>query len=108
MRAQPRTASYHASGKEALRVGLSLLDRSDGDEVLVPSYAPVGVVDAVFAAGASPRFYRIESAHEPDVASVEDAVSAGADPRERLPMLRRPHRPSDEAHARRLIGATVA
>lgn len=74
VRAQPRTASYHASGKEALRVGLSLLDRS-GDEVLVPSYAPVGVADAVRAAGASPRFYRVESPHEPDLASVEDAAS---------------------------------
>ncbi|ELZ28494.1 DegT/DnrJ/EryC1/StrS aminotransferase [Halogeometricum pallidum JCM 14848] len=74
MRAQPRTASYHASGKEALRVGLSLLDRS-GDEVLVPSYAPVGVADAVRAAGASPRFYRVESPHEPGLASVEDAAS---------------------------------
>ncbi|MDS0295676.1 DegT/DnrJ/EryC1/StrS family aminotransferase [Halogeometricum luteum] len=75
MRAQPRTASYHASGKEALYVGLSLLDRSDGDEVLVPSYAPAGVAAAVRAAGASPRFYRVESPHEPDLTSVEDAVS---------------------------------
>ncbi|MDS0300777.1 hypothetical protein NDI76_18675 [Halogeometricum sp. S1BR25-6] len=31
MRVQPRTASYHASGKEALRVGLSLL-LSNGDD----------------------------------------------------------------------------
>lgn len=71
VRSQRATSSYHASGKEALRVGLSLLPPSAGDEVLLPSYLPNGVVEAVRAAGYAPRFHPVESMLAVDADAVE-------------------------------------
>lgn len=72
---QPASASYRASGKSALRAGLSLVAGSGGEEVLLPALLPPGVVRAVERTRCVPRFYPVDPDLGFDAGTVDELVT---------------------------------
>lgn len=66
---------WYFLGRNALWHGLRALSFEYGDEVLVPAYNSGAEVDAVIAAGLSPRFFRVGLDLTPDLGDIQSAIS---------------------------------
>jgi hypothetical protein len=73
--AAPRCRWYFL-GRYALWHGLRSLRLNQGDEVLIPAYNSGAEVDAVIAAGLSPRFFRVHPDLTPDLDHLQKAVTS--------------------------------
>jgi perosamine synthetase len=70
----PRGLWYYL-GRNALWHGLHSLRLDEGDEVLVPAYNSGAEVDAIVAAGLTPRFFRIGADLMPELHDMQSRVS---------------------------------
>jgi len=66
---------WYFLGRNALWHGLRSLRFDEGDEVLVPAYNSGAEVDAIVAAGLSPRFFRVGIDLMPDVHDMQSRIS---------------------------------
>ena len=73
--AAPRCRWYFL-GRYALWHGLRSLRLNEGDEVLIPAYNSGAEVEAVIAAGLSPRFFRVHPDLTPDLSDLQKAVTS--------------------------------
>lgn len=69
-------ASFYSSGRVALREALRGFCRQATDEVLLPAYHCLSMVDAVRAVPATPVFYRVDESLAPVLDDVERQLGA--------------------------------
>lgn len=74
VRANPGSCHAYGHGKPALEDGLHAVGAEPGANVLLPAYVPDGVVEPIRETGATPRFYPITDALEPQPGAVEAAI----------------------------------
>jgi hypothetical protein len=67
---------WYFLGRNALWHGLRSLRLDAGDEVLVPAYNSGAEVDAIVAAGLTPRFFRVGAGPLPDLRDMQSRVTA--------------------------------
>ena len=66
---------YFALGRMALSAAFRDAQIGKGDEVLLPAYHCIVMVDAVLSAGATPVFYRIQSDTAVDLQDIEERIT---------------------------------
>lgn len=74
--AAPSRCRWYFLGRYALWHGLRSLRLNEGDEVLVPAYNSGAEVEAVIAAGLSPRFFEVHPDLTPDLGGLQKAVTS--------------------------------